>query len=166
MPASHAKTDEHFVIRYANGKPAKRQPYRIIKESGEVIEGVTDDQGQTTLIADQAITGLKLMLLDQNAVKPDAPPKIIDTQESILLDVKQFTGYSFTGEEYDLYEQAGDRMIKVGSGTFNDDEQGTRHFFNQPKELIALIGSGEWDILDPTEIGCGCGDTHHEGEAL
>ncbi|MBB5019418.1 uncharacterized protein (DUF2345 family), partial [Chitinivorax tropicus] len=71
LPKSQTSMDERFILRYTDGQPVKNQPYRITKENGEVIEGITDEKGHTQLIEDQLMQELTLTLLP----RPDGSTK-------------------------------------------------------------------------------------------
>ncbi|WP_312268008.1 type VI secretion system tip protein VgrG [Pseudescherichia sp.] len=55
--------DERFVITYpASGKSLANQKYEIHLPDGSVMSGVTDAMGHSSLVASQAIDGLKIIL--------------------------------------------------------------------------------------------------------
>ncbi|WP_339513673.1 PAAR domain-containing protein [Pseudomonas sp. RL_15y_Pfl2_60] len=71
-PAALALTsafNEHFVIRDASsGAPVAGRPYSIKTDSGQVIEGVTDESGRTQLVSAAKAEGVTLDLEPQTAL--------------------------------------------------------------------------------------------------
>jgi len=68
MPAwSKSSFDEKFVIvDELTGEPVKNQPYRITLPGKQVIEGITNDKGETSLVTSAAYGSLTLQLLPKN----------------------------------------------------------------------------------------------------
>ena len=68
MPAwSKSGFDEKFLITdELTGEPVKNQPYRITLPGKQVIEGITNDKGETSLASSTAYGSLKLQLLPKN----------------------------------------------------------------------------------------------------
>ncbi len=65
MPASSMGTDERYVVRQrGSGRPKPNQNYRIELTDGRVITGQTDEQGRTSLMADEATRIAKITLLN------------------------------------------------------------------------------------------------------
>jgi type VI secretion system secreted protein VgrG len=65
LPKSELQTDELFVLRNRNsGGPMPDKRYRIVLDSGRVIEGVSDSDGKTSLLEEAAIHIAQLTLLD------------------------------------------------------------------------------------------------------
>lgn len=61
--------NEHFVVRDASsGQPVAGHAYRLETDSGKVIHGVTDEQGQTQLISASKAEGVTLTLEPQTAL--------------------------------------------------------------------------------------------------
>ena len=59
--------DEGFiVIDQDTGDPIPRMKYRIYRESGEVVEGVTNDRGRTTVIAADRAENLRIEVLEED----------------------------------------------------------------------------------------------------
>lgn len=53
--------DEHFVVRDAFGEPIANMPYQIRAEDGRLIEGMTDDEGKTSLFTSEKIVKVDLL---------------------------------------------------------------------------------------------------------
>ncbi|TCS36678.1 uncharacterized protein (DUF2345 family), partial [Paucimonas lemoignei] len=68
MPAwSKTQFDEKFVITdELTGKPIKNQPYKITLPNNQVIEGITNEQGETQLAKSSSIDKIKLQLKPKN----------------------------------------------------------------------------------------------------
>jgi type VI secretion system secreted protein VgrG len=68
MPAwSKSTFDEKFVITdELTGTPVKNQPYKITLPNKQVIEGVTNDKGETDISKSDAYGNLKLQLKPRN----------------------------------------------------------------------------------------------------
>jgi type VI secretion system secreted protein VgrG len=65
LPDTRAKLfDEQFqAVSKTSGQPVSELPYRIETASGEVITGITDDQGKTSRVATSDQVGLKIYWL-------------------------------------------------------------------------------------------------------
>jgi uncharacterized protein (DUF2345 family) len=68
MPTwSKSSFDEKFLITdELTGEPAKNQPYRITLPGKQIIEGITNDRGETSLATSAAYGSLTLQLLPKN----------------------------------------------------------------------------------------------------
>lgn len=53
--------NEHFVVRDAFGEPIANMPYQIRAEDGRIIEGMTDDEGKTSLFTSEKIVKVDLL---------------------------------------------------------------------------------------------------------
>jgi type VI secretion system secreted protein VgrG len=53
--------DEHFVVRDALGEPIANMPYQIRSEDGHIVEGMTNDEGKTSLLSSDKITNVVLL---------------------------------------------------------------------------------------------------------
>ncbi|QNX05488.1 type VI secretion system Vgr family protein [Acinetobacter seifertii] len=60
MPELKSQYDEHFILHYPDGEPAKNLKYRITAEDGQVFEGVSGEDGKTTVFTKDAITALNI----------------------------------------------------------------------------------------------------------
>lgn len=69
--ASHEKEfDEYFIVlEQETGKPARRRFYRITLDTGEIIEGYTDEQGRTTYAQADRRQALRLELGPQREIE-------------------------------------------------------------------------------------------------
>ena len=57
--------NEGFVVTHPlNGKPLASQKYKITLDDGQVIEGLTDEKGMTSLTKSQAAQDMVISLLD------------------------------------------------------------------------------------------------------
>lgn len=57
--------DEQFVLRYNDtGAPVVGRKYRILRENGEAISGVTDDDGRTVVVTSSGPERITVELLD------------------------------------------------------------------------------------------------------
>ena len=70
MPQSEMKTDEKFVLNLPNMEPRANWKYRVKLASGQVIEGVSDQDGQTEIAQSDMINALNIDLLGP----ADTPP--------------------------------------------------------------------------------------------
>ncbi|GAA5175539.1 type VI secretion system Vgr family protein [Niveibacterium umoris] len=55
--------DEHFILTDPIGQPIANMTYRIRAEGGALIDGVTDDQGRTSLYKNDAIESVELLFI-------------------------------------------------------------------------------------------------------
>lgn len=62
FPKSSAKMDEAFVFVDPLGEPAGSMRYRITREDGSTVEGVSDDQGRTELCTGEAAGALDIQV--------------------------------------------------------------------------------------------------------
>ncbi|MDC4584785.1 type VI secretion system Vgr family protein [Acinetobacter baumannii] len=60
MPELKSQYDEHFILHYPDGEPAKNLKYRITAEDGQVFEGVSGEDGKTTVFTKDAMTALNI----------------------------------------------------------------------------------------------------------
>lgn len=60
MPELKSQYDEHFILHYPDGEPAKNLKYRITTEDGQVFEGVSGEDGKTTVFTKDAMTALNI----------------------------------------------------------------------------------------------------------
>jgi len=60
MPELKSQYDEHFILHYPDGEPAKNLKYRITAEDGQVFEGVSGKDGKTTVFTKDAMTALNI----------------------------------------------------------------------------------------------------------
>lgn len=60
MPELKSHYDEHFILHYPDGEPAKNLKYRITAEDGQVFEGVSGEDGKTTVFTKDAMTALNI----------------------------------------------------------------------------------------------------------
>lgn len=69
--ASHEKEfDEYFIVlEQETGNPARRRFYRITLDTGQIIEGYTDDQGRTKYAQADKRQALKLELGPQREIE-------------------------------------------------------------------------------------------------
>ncbi|WP_349572226.1 PAAR domain-containing protein [Azotobacter salinestris] len=71
MPSSDMDQmfNEHFIVRDAStGEPITGRAYRLQTDSGQVITGVTDENGKTRLISANQAEGVVLTLEPQTAL--------------------------------------------------------------------------------------------------
>lgn len=58
-----ANNDERFVLGDTmTGRPMRNQPYKIELADGQIAEGVTNEQGETSLRLQDVAQGIKLLL--------------------------------------------------------------------------------------------------------
>lgn len=60
MPELKSQYDEHFILHYPDGEPAKNLKYRITAEDGQVFEGLSGEDGKTTVFTKDAMTALNI----------------------------------------------------------------------------------------------------------
>ncbi|QNX60530.1 type VI secretion system Vgr family protein [Acinetobacter seifertii] len=60
MPELKSQYDEHFILHYPDGEPAKNLKYRITAEDGQIFEGVSGEDGKTTVFTKDAMTALNI----------------------------------------------------------------------------------------------------------
>jgi len=60
MPELKSQYDEHFILHYPDGEPAKNLKYRITAEDGQVFEGVSGEDGKTNVFTKDAMTALNI----------------------------------------------------------------------------------------------------------
>lgn len=60
IPELKSQYDEHFILHYPDGEPAKNLKYRITAEDGQVFEGVSGEDGKTTVFTKDAMTALNI----------------------------------------------------------------------------------------------------------
>ncbi|AOA59611.1 type VI secretion system Vgr family protein [Acinetobacter larvae] len=63
MPELKAQYDEHFILHYPDGEPAKNLKYRITAEDGQIFEGISDEEGKTEVCAKDMMHALKIEVL-------------------------------------------------------------------------------------------------------
>lgn len=63
MPELKSQYDEHFILHYPDGEPAKNLKYRITAEDGQVFEGVSGEDGKTDVCARDVMSALKIEVL-------------------------------------------------------------------------------------------------------
>nr|WP_323862346.1 MULTISPECIES: contractile injection system protein, VgrG/Pvc8 family [unclassified Xenorhabdus] len=62
--------NERFIISHPlMGKPVANQSYELHMPDGRIIEGITNSEGQTTLVESEMIEGLKIILTPQKLTK-------------------------------------------------------------------------------------------------
>lgn len=76
LPATSLETDERvIVIDRQTGMPAKGRRYVVRHENGTTIEGVTDDEGRTSILQTYAMGDVEIRLLpDDNPENDPSPP--------------------------------------------------------------------------------------------
>lgn len=60
MPELIAQYDEHFILHYPDGEPAKNLKYKITAEDGQVFEGVSGEDGKTNVFTKEVMTALNI----------------------------------------------------------------------------------------------------------
>lgn len=60
MPELKAQYDEHFILHYPNGVPAKNLKYRITADDGQVFEGISGEDGKTNVFSKDVMTVLRI----------------------------------------------------------------------------------------------------------
>lgn len=60
MPELKANYDEHFILHYPDGAPAKNLKYKITADDGQVFEGISGEDGKTNICNKDAMTALKI----------------------------------------------------------------------------------------------------------
>ncbi|EXB26603.1 type VI secretion system Vgr family protein [Acinetobacter sp. 'aerobic (ED)'] len=60
MPELKSNYDEHFILHYPDGEPAKNLRYRITAEDGQVFEGVSGEDGKTSVFSKDVMTALNI----------------------------------------------------------------------------------------------------------
>ena len=60
MPELKAQYDEHFILHYPDGAPAKNLKYKITTDDGQVFEGISAEDGKTNICSKDAMTALKI----------------------------------------------------------------------------------------------------------
>lgn len=63
MPEHKASYDEHFILHYPDGTPAKNIKYRMTSEDGQVHEGISDESGKTNIYTKDAMAAIHLEIL-------------------------------------------------------------------------------------------------------
>jgi type VI secretion system secreted protein VgrG len=71
LPHTQLETDERVVvIDKQTGKPARGRRYIARHEDGTTIEGVTDDEGRSSILQSYAIGAVEFRLLPVQAREP------------------------------------------------------------------------------------------------
>ncbi len=60
MPELKSNYDEHFILHYPDGEPAKNLKYKITAEDGQVFEGVSGEDGKTSVFSKDVMTALNI----------------------------------------------------------------------------------------------------------
>lgn len=60
MPELKAQYDEHFILHYPDGAPAKNLKYKITADDGQVFEGISGENGKTNVCTKDAMAALKI----------------------------------------------------------------------------------------------------------
>jgi len=60
MPELKAQYDEHFILHYPDGAPAKNLKYKITADDGQVFEGISGEDGMTNVCTKDAMAALKI----------------------------------------------------------------------------------------------------------
>lgn len=60
MPEFNAEYDEHFILHYPDGAPAKNLKYKITTNDGQIFEGVSGEDGKTQVCNKNVMTALKI----------------------------------------------------------------------------------------------------------
>lgn len=60
MPELKANCDEHFILHYPDGAPAKNLKYKITADDGQVFEGISDEKGKTNIFNNDVMAALKI----------------------------------------------------------------------------------------------------------
>lgn len=60
MPELQSQYDEHFILHYPDGEPAKNLKYKITAADGQVFEGVSGEDGKTKICNKDVMTALKI----------------------------------------------------------------------------------------------------------
>ena len=60
MPELKSNYDEHFILHYPDGAPAKNLKYKITADDGQVFEGISDEHGKTKLCNSDSMESLKI----------------------------------------------------------------------------------------------------------
>lgn len=107
VPAPHLRYDEAFVVvDRRTGEPLLNRPYRLTRENGDVIEGVTDRDGHTVVVRSTYVEPLHLDVLDHVA---DQDPAGDD--ERFRLEVVDPSGTPLAGRKATLFHDG--RTIEV-----------------------------------------------------
>ncbi|CAM3470345.1 Type IV secretion protein Rhs [Burkholderia ubonensis] len=111
----------HFVLmEHASGFALPQQPYRITLDNGRVIEGVSNERGETALVTDHDITFGTVELLAASD-----PDKVIAVNHAaIVRDIA--TPYTATAPNADK------RTAKIRGKTASTPEQGATSENQQP----------------------------------
>lgn len=64
MPELKAQYDEHFILHYSDGEPAKNLKYKITTEDGQVFQGISDETGKTKLCNTDSMKSLKIEVFE------------------------------------------------------------------------------------------------------
>ncbi len=60
MPELKAQYDEHFILHYPDGEPAKNLKYKITTENGQIFQGTSDENGKTKMYNSDSMKNLKI----------------------------------------------------------------------------------------------------------
>jgi uncharacterized protein (DUF2345 family) len=60
MPELKSQYDEHFILHYPDGEPAKNLKYKITAEDGQIFEGISDENGKTSVYSKDAMSALNI----------------------------------------------------------------------------------------------------------
>ena len=60
MPELKANYDEHFILHYPDGAPAKNLKYKITASNGQVYQGTSDENGKTKMCNSDSMESLKI----------------------------------------------------------------------------------------------------------
>nr|WP_174506369.1 type VI secretion system Vgr family protein [Acinetobacter sp. Marseille-Q1620] len=60
MPELKANYDEHFILHYPDGAPAKNLKYKITTDDGQVFEGISGEDGKTNICNKDVMSALKI----------------------------------------------------------------------------------------------------------
>ncbi|WP_157633488.1 DUF2345 domain-containing protein, partial [Burkholderia ubonensis] len=120
-PDNPGRFAAHFVLmEHASGFALPRQPYRITLDNGRVIEGVSNERGETALVTDHDITFGTVELLAASD-----PDKVIAVNHAaIVRDIA--TPYAATAPNADK------RTAKIRGKTASTPEQGATSENQQP----------------------------------
>lgn len=60
MPELKSNYDEHFMLHYPDGAPAKNLKYKMTTEDGQIFEGTSGEDGKTEVCLKDAMAALSI----------------------------------------------------------------------------------------------------------
>ncbi len=60
MPELKFNYDEHFILHWPDGEPARNLKYKITAEDGQVFEGVSGEDGKTDVCTKDVMAALNI----------------------------------------------------------------------------------------------------------